>query len=331
MYLLVLLILILPFHDSLLATAESRLFDEKILQQEEEKLNAVFLEYAKFYELPTGVDLWEITEDLLNSSIISEPCKQMAQHTERRFFVFTYPSDGLQIKCIVSFIPNPHEHRTLILLRGGTQFFGLLNPANDLICTGPYTALAPAYRGGVSEGKDEYGGNDVNDVKHLIDFIPELEKKLNASIQNENMYLVGTSRGGLQMFLTLARFPELQTRFNKIVSLSGLLDLRQCMRIRPDMREMFIQEFGLIEAINEEEWINSRDPILATPKIRPDLPILIIQGTEDNRTSLEEGYHMVETLHALGCQVTYWEIEGAEHCLKNIKGRADLIFDWLEE
>ena len=139
------------------------------------------------------------------------------------------------------------------------------------------------------------------------------------------------SRGGMQMFLALARFPDLQTRFSKIVSLSGALDMRQCIASRSDMEEMFVEEFGLKKGINEEEWINKRDPILTASQMNPELPILIIQGTDDNRVTLEDGYHMVKELQANGNNVTYWEIEGGKHCLLNISDRTELILRWLEE
>ena len=143
--------------------------------------------------------------------------------------------------------------------------------------------------------------------------------------------MLGRSRGGMQMFLTLARFPKLQDCFSKIVSLSGILDIRQCIASRSDMEEMFIEDFGLEKGINEEEWINKRDPLLTVDHIQPQLPILIIQATDDNRVSLAEGYNMVSKLQMAGKSVTYWEIEGAKHCLNNIEGRVDLILNWLEE
>ena len=135
-----------------------------------------------------------------------------------------------------------------------------------------------AYCWGASEGEDEYGGQDVNDVKNLIDFIPHLEQRLNAIFQKEKMHFLGGSRGGMQMFLALVRFPELQTRVAKIVSLSGMLDMCQCLATRPDMKTMFIKELGLVENVNEdeEEWINERAPLLAADKIDPNLLILII-------------------------------------------------------
>lgn len=325
-----LFISLLLFISGAVYAAASSHEEEERLRLESQRIYERSLQIAKFYELPAGQDLKEITAELLESPLISEMSKDNIRAFDRRIFLFSYPSDGLQIKGIVSFVPNPQDQPMLVVLRGGNRIFGLLNPASDLICAGQYTVLATAYRGGVSEGVDEFGGRDVNDVKQLMDYLPELEQKLHLSLQNENMFLLGGSRGGMEMFLTLGRFPELQNRFKKVVSLSGLLDMQACIAGRRDMKEMFIADFGLIENVNEELWMAERNPILTADKMRTDLPILIIQGTQDNRVGLEEGYHMVSQLQAHGCAVTYWEIEGAEHCLINIDDRVPQILQWLE-
>ncbi len=318
------------FYGLPLMAKDSPLADHEQREEESLRIKKLSQEYAKFYELPEGVDILEITDQLLNSEHVGEKEKEHIQAFGRRIFVFTYPSDGLKIKGFISLIPQAQNQPLLVFLRGGNRTFGLTNPGMSLTCPQQYTVLATQYRGGISEGEDEFGGQDVNDVKNLIDFIPQLEDKLNMTFQNDKMYLLGGSRGGMQMFLALSRFPELQTRFTKVVSLSGLLDMHECIANRSDMKKMFIKDFGLNED-NQEEWIARRDPLLTADKIQLDLPILIIQGTDDNRVDLEEGRHMVSRLQEHGNQVTYWEIEGGNHCLSNIQERLNMILEWLEQ
>jgi dipeptidyl aminopeptidase/acylaminoacyl peptidase len=64
--------------------------------------------------------------------------------------------------------------------------------------------------------------------------------------------------------------------------------------------------------------------------MRKNLPLLILQGTDDLRVSLQEGYHMIEKLKANGNPVTYIEVPGGNHCLKNQLNTIDLIADWFE-
>lgn len=300
---------------------------EEQIEKENQILERLFDEYKKFYNLHEGIDIKEITEELLASPLVREEQKKSIRQHARQVFVFSYPSDGLQIKGFLSFVPFPENHPLLVYLRGGNELFGIVNPGNDSVCYKNYTVLATMYRGGVSEGRDEFGGEDVNDVKHLVDYIPELEEKLKISLQSKKKFLLGCSRGGMQMFLALARYPSLQAFFSKIVSLSGLLDLRHCIVDRPDMLKMFEYKFGFLK---EKNWIERRDPLQSVDNIRKDLPILIIQSQKDLRVTLAEGLHMVEKLKSSGRNVTYWEFEQGDHCLSNKKDLMQLITAWLE-
>ncbi|QLH36058.1 MAG: alpha/beta fold hydrolase [Parachlamydiaceae bacterium] len=283
---------------------------------------------AKFYELSEGEEISDITERLLQSPDISQKHKDALISLGKRVYIFTYPSDGLKIKAFISFVPDGSPRPLILQMRGGNKLFGLMNPANELSLFNDYPVICTSLRGGVSEGEDEFGGADVNDIQNLVDYLPVLEKKIQHPLQNQKLYIVAYSRGGMEMFLALARFPVLQKRVSKIVALSGLLDLRMTLSDRRDMNDMFVREFGLNNH-NYEEWISHRDPLMTADKIRFDLPILIVQGTNDIRVPLEAGYHMVQALQEKNCTVTYWELEG-NHCLRNRSDTISLIFNWLE-
>jgi dipeptidyl aminopeptidase/acylaminoacyl peptidase len=135
----------------------------------------------------------------------------------------------------------------------------------------------------------------------------------------------------MEMFLALARSPYLQRHVVKAVSLSGLLDMREAIRDRDDLKQMFIEDFGLMPGINEEEWIELRNPLSQIARIRKNLPIFIMQGTEDIRVPLCEGLAMVMKMQEGGHTFDYLEIPGGNHCLKNIPNTLDLIGDWLEK
>lgn len=204
------------------------------------------------------------------------------------------------------------------------------HPATDFTCIRGYTVIATAYRGGVSEGEDQFGGDEVNDVQNLMDYIPVLEQKLGLQFSPSKIFMLGQSRGGMEMFLALGRSPTLQGQITKAASLSGLLDMNECMRDRGDMRQMFINCFGLIPGVNEEEWVKLRDPINTVANIRKDLPFLIIQGANDIRVGLNEAQNMINQLKENGSNVEYLEVPNGDHCLSNLPNRMDLIADWFE-
>lgn len=323
LYLFYLIFLIVPLQ------ADLPVDEEAFMHDSEESLD-FYTEYAKFYDLAPNAQMRDITSDVLNSSYVSDSQKKTIQKNKRRIVVFSYPSDGLKIKGLISFVPDANQQPLVVLLRGGNGILGVLSPGSDLVNLGQCTVLCTMYRGSVSEGADEFGGDDVHDVKSLIDFIPTLENKLGIKIQNNKKYLIGRSRGGMEMFLVLSRYPELQNYFTKAVSLSGVLDMRKWIASRADVEETFTEKYGYQKSVNGEEWINKRDPILTVPSIKKQLPILIVHGTADKRVSIDVGMSMVSKLKSAGNNVTYWEIEGGEHCINNILDRSTRILNWLQ-
>lgn len=306
--------------------------DEKLkkLEEETKATEERSRRALQFYQLAPGETLKDITDEILACADTAETQKSAIQASGRRIYLFKYPSGPYKIKGYLSFIPDGQPHPLLVYLRGGNRLFGLPYPGSDFACARDYTVLATTYRGGVSEGTDEFGGSDVDDVKHLLDYIPELERQLQARLDSEKLYMLGASRGGMQLLLALARYPELQQRAVKVVTLCGLLDMRETLRSRPDLKHMFSEEFGYQDNEAGEAWIDRRDPLSAVEKLRKDLPIFIIQATADLRVDLQEGYAMVRKLEEHGHPVTYLEVPGADHCLFGREDRVDIVLEWLE-
>ena len=122
----------------------------------------------------------------------------------------TYKS--INITEFISYVPNTRQQNLVILLRWGNA---------------------------------EFGGKDVSDVKALFDYLPILQKKLSDFSRYNNIYLIELSRGAMQLFLTLARYPEIQDKITKIATVSGLLDIQATANNRADMNKMFIKKHGL--------------------------------------------------------------------------------------
>lgn len=280
------------------------------------------------YGLEPEEDLKDITEKILQSSIIEDAIKETIISYQRKIYIFRYPSDGLSIIGFINYAPGQGD-KLMVNLRGGNRKFYILNPASNLTCYKDYAIIGTLYRGGLSEGVDEFGGADVNDAKNLVAFIPTLEKKLQTKLSDKTKFLLGGSRGGMQMFLFLERYPEMQDYFQKVVGLSGLYDLELLHDSRPDMIKMFKKDFGLT-AKNAKDWFAYRSPIHHIDQINSNLPILLIEGTNDIRASKDDSKNMYEHLRAHGKNVTFKEFT-AEHCLSDLPERMDIIAKWLEQ
>lgn len=304
---------------------------EEALEQDNDGIVAYSKRMQQFYELNKGEQWRDVTEQVLSSPDTSRESKESIKTYERRIIVFRYPSEGLSIKGFFSYTPYPNHHPLLILYRWGNENFALMNPGVVYATYKNYTVISSTLRGGVSDGNDEFGGGDVNDMKNMIEFIPKLSKELGIKLHPSCVFMMGPSRGGLEMFLTLSRFPELQKRVNKVVALSAALDLHSLIHDRPnDMKKMLQNHFGLQDGAKGEAWIAKRDPLNAVPLLNKSLPILIIQGTDDNRISLDEGVNMVKALKKNGNEVDYWEVPKGNHVLMNNPHIMSDIARWLE-
>ena len=118
----------------------------------------------------------------------------------------TYLSDGLKVK---GYLAAPKEGTKLpcvIYNRGGNRSFGALNDEEAVrllgrIASWGYVVAASEYRGNQGgEGREEFGGADVDDVLNLI---PLLESTPQADASRIGMY--GWSRGGMMTYEALTR------------------------------------------------------------------------------------------------------------------------------
>lgn len=305
-----------------------------LLNALEDKIaDEIFLKQA-LYTLEKGDFFKEITSDILTQKTLPECIKQKFVEQKRRFFVFWYPSDGLKVKSMVSFAEGSKNQPLILLLRGASRMESLpafLYPAKEvLFCNeSEATIIAGCYRDGVSEGQDEYGGDDVNDVFNLTMHLPKLFNALNIAIDEKKQYMIGLSRGGMQMFLALARFPEVQTYFSKFVSLSGILNINLFVSNNPDWRQKMERNFYFD---GSQAWLDRRNPILAVSKItNKQLSFLFVQGTADPKVCLDEGYSMLKAMRTHQfTNISYWEVEGGDHVLKNHPEYVKLICAWLD-
>ncbi|MCH9632839.1 MAG: hypothetical protein S4CHLAM6_11820 [Chlamydiae bacterium] len=298
--------------------------------QESKRIERMCIRNAPFYDIEEGESYRDITQQLLKSEITPDIIKAQIEKQKRSFVAFQYPSDGKIVKGYISFTPDCENAPLVVFLRGGSKMLGLMNPASDFSCIRNYTVIGTAYRDGISEGKDEFGGDDVNDVKNLVSYIPQIESMLKLRLNPAKRFILGASRGGMQMLLALQRFPFLQSYFDKAVSLSGPMNLHTTIASRDAMKQMFINDFGLVFNGNQEDWLNYRSPVKHCAALSNTQPLLIIQGKEDNRVMVDHGREMFKELKHLEKNATYWEIEGGTHCLTNHKDRMEMIANWLE-
>ena len=147
----------------------------------------------------------------------------------------TYLSDNLKIKGFSISPKKKGRYPVIIYNRGGSYDFGAITLPMMLFHLGElaskgYVILCSQYRGNSgSEGQEEFGGNDVNDVLSLIDLVSEFEY---ADPERIGMY--GWSRGGMMTYIALP-----QTNRIKAAVIGGAVsDFRLNEKNRPGFTDM---------------------------------------------------------------------------------------------
>ena len=159
-------------------------------------------------------------------------------------YEITYLSDGFKIESYAA-IPKNVEGKIPVIIynRGGNRDFGALQLFKgrmkvpvayffSQLANEGFIVIGCNYRGsGKSEGMEEFGGKDVNDVLNLIEVVKELPE---ADTDKIGMY--GWSRGGMMTYLTLPKTNDLKA----VVVGGSPADLT--IIDRPDMETMVYAE-----------------------------------------------------------------------------------------
>jgi len=165
---------------------------------------------------------------------------------------------------------------------------------------------ASQYRGNAGgEGREEFGGSDLDDVLNLI---PLLEAEPGADPERIGMY--GGSRGGMMTYLALAR----TDRIRAAVVRCGVSDLTGWRGDRDDMEEVFAD---LIPGFDPEDDgpLLARSAIHWADRLCPTTPILLLQGTADWRVNPASALRFAERLLAVKHPFRLVMLEGSDHAL----------------
>ena len=285
------------------------------------------------YFLERGETLRDITERIFEQTELPGGFKTAFRKQKRQFYVFSYPSNGLQIKGMISFVSRPGPKPLIVFLRDGAKkvglpAFGCCEIPDELASLSNATIVLGIYRDGVNPGTDQFGGKEAQDVLHLVEYLPYLAEELQISFETGRRSMIGLGRGAMEMFLAFSRYPKLCGEFDRVISLSGLLDLNLAIEEDAEFASLLKHQFRYD---GSQEWIDKRNPLIQVSSIPClTLPILLIQGTADPFLSLEQGYAMLAALRALGfSNVSYWEFAGGDHGLRNFPWTVPLMLDWL--
>lgn len=254
---------------------ETHVFSEEEILSELTDAGAVYTEKVNIYQWAKQVEKAGLDLDLDDFSLY-------------RFF---YESDGLQIEGYLS-IPLPLLEEAgpkpcLIYNHGGNRDYGALSGTEvlglsnqlDMICIGSN------FRGcGMSEGEDNFGGEDVKDVIHLIDLCEKC-----SFFDGGQLNMLGASRGGMMTYEALRR----DDRIHRAVVTGGIADAFMTYEARDDMKPIFEELVGGTPETMPEEY-EKRSAVRWADEI--DTPLLLIHAKGDASVSYQEAENLAAEL-----------------------------------
>jgi dipeptidyl aminopeptidase/acylaminoacyl peptidase len=242
----------------------------------------------------------------------------------------TYLSGGLKVKGYLAYPEkNSEKYPCIIWNRGGIGSKGAIDSftARGLfgqIASWGYIVFASQYRGNDGgEGKDEFGGADINDVLNLIPLADEIE-----NADSEKWGIEGWSRGGMMTYLTLTKTDI----FKCAIVNGGIANLRCSSDESPFMRRLYEVTMGKYKEKDFYEKCESRSIVKFADKLPKNTPILMIHGTNDERVlphdSIDLSYELLK--HKIPFRLVM--LEGGDHFNKKHRKEVDeMRKKWFEK
>jgi dipeptidyl aminopeptidase/acylaminoacyl peptidase len=238
----------------------------------------------------------------------------------------TYLSDGLKVKGYLwkPRAPAGAKLPLVVFNRGGSRELGKLTPDLPLVVPfldAGFAVLGSQYRGNDGgEGKDTFGGDDIDDVMNLFALARGL-----GYVDMDDVFMVGVSRGGMMTLLALARGAPVRAA----VVLSAATDLMASSKERPQMKQVYSETMpGFAE--HPEETLRARSAVEWPEKI--NVPLLILHGTADWRTAADtQALALAQKLQKLGKQYQLIMYDGDGHgAYVNHVDRDHRQVEWLQ-
>ena len=243
-----------------------------------------------------------------------------------RFVFLSDMEKKYKIKGFISIPLSCIETRTpcqcMVFCTGGNSNLGYLDKIDTAVrcVVSNRIVIGCEHRGGNgTEGIDQYGGDDLNDVIRLIDFCDTMFEFADIS----DLCVEGESRGGLMTYMTSRR----DKRVRKMIVCSGISDLAAAFNEREDkMKEVLVRCIGGTPEEMPEEY-EKRSAVCWADEIK--IPILIIHSKGDKQANFETQAQAIYDKLKDSTDCTFITYEDDMHGLHQDQDSA-VIREWLE-
>jgi dipeptidyl aminopeptidase/acylaminoacyl peptidase len=291
-----------------------------------------FLAICALAQVPPNGALVEKTPFEYDASRLPAAMREAAAATLEQVEIseIAYISDGLRIRGFLAAPRKEGSYPAIVLNRGGNREFGRLTRAQGLVlarmAAWGYVVVASNYRGCCgSEGTDEFGGADVDDVLSLLPLLDAMP-----NVDGSRIGMRGWSRGGMMTYIALTK----TSRIRAAVVGGGPADLFASLDDRPEMGTRVYEELipGYKEsAASREAALRARSMVRWPENLHKQTPILILHGGADWRVSPAEAFQAAQSLLRVKHPFRLVLFEGGDHGLTEHAAEVDrLTREWMD-
>ena len=240
----------------------------------------------------------------------------------------TYYSDSLKViafLCVPEPITKGKKYPVVIFNRGSyirNDIAFIHAPLFRKFTSEGFIIIAPALRESEgSEGKDEMGGKDLNDIWNVLPLLHSLEYA-----DTNNLFMYGESRGGMMTLQLLKRgFPV-----NAAATVGAITDFGLYVKNTPGI-ENFCRQIWPDYEEEKSELCRQRSAIEWADQI--NAPLLIMAGSNDRSVDPSESVLLAEKLKQLNKEHSLFIVEGGNHPLSGKWSdlRDSEILNWFKK
>jgi len=238
----------------------------------------------------------------------------------------SYLSDGFQVRGLMVKPKKKGKFPCIIYNRGGNRELGALKIADGAITLGQiakegYVVIASQYRGnGGSEGQEEFGGIEVNDVTVLTEVLKEIKE---ADTNNIGMY--GWSRGGMMTYIALTKTDKIKA------AVVGGAKSDLTVIDRPEMESGVYAELIPNYQENKDEELIRRSAIFWVDKFPKNVPILLLHGNSDWRVKSTNSLRLAIEFEKYRIPYRLKIFEGGDHGINEFRQEVNQeVINWFD-
>jgi dipeptidyl aminopeptidase/acylaminoacyl peptidase len=185
-----------------------------------------------------------------------------------------------------------------------------------------FVVVVPMYResdGG--EGRDEMGGDDVNDLLNVLPLLKGL-----GFVDTNNLFMYGLSRGGMMTFQAIRYgFP-----LKAAATFGAFTDLDALMNSDPGLYEPLKKRIWPDFDSRREEILHKRSAIKWADKL--NVPLLLMHGGNDQSVSPAQTLNLVQELQRFGKKYELLIYADDNHVLsRNQQDRDKRAIAWFKK